>query len=109
MALEIRSASAPRDFTRFVDLPYRLYAGDPVWVPLLKDDIRLLFDRAKNPFFQHAEVEPFLAWRDGRVVGRIAAIDNRAHNEFHHDRVGFFGFFECEDDPEAARALKVAK
>jgi len=105
MALEIRSASAPRDFTRFVDLPYRLYAGDPVWVPLLKDDTRLLFDRAKNPFFQHAEVEPFLAWRDGRVVGRIAAIDNRAHNEFHHDRVGFFGFFECEDDPEAAQAL----
>ena len=105
MALEIRSASAPKDFTRFVDLPYRLYKGDPVWVPLLKDDIRLLFDRAKNPFFQHAEVEPFLAWRDGRVVGRIAAIDNRAHNEFHHDRVGFFGFFECEDDPEAAQAL----
>jgi GNAT superfamily N-acetyltransferase len=105
MALEIRSASEPKDFTRFVDLPYRLYRNDPTWVPLLKDDIRLLFDRVKNPFFDHAEAEPFLALRDGRVVGRIAAIDNRAHNEFHGDRVGFFGFFECEDDPEAAAAL----
>jgi len=105
MPLEIRSASNPSDFKRFVDLPYRLYKGDPVWVPLLKDDVRLLFNRKKNPFFEHAEVEPFLALRDGRVVGRITAIDNRAHNEFHGDKVGFFGFFECEDDFEAAAAL----
>jgi hypothetical protein len=105
MALEIRSATSKADFMRFVDLPFRLYKDDPVWVPPLKDDVRLLFNQAKNPFFQHGEVEPFLAWRDGRVVGRIAAIDNRAHNEFHGDQVGFFGFFECEDDPEAANAL----
>jgi GNAT superfamily N-acetyltransferase len=105
MPLEIRSAGEPKDFTRFVDLPFHLYRNDPCWVPPLKSDVRLLFDRAKNPFFQHAEVEPFLAWRDGRVVGRITAIDNRAHNEFHEDKVGFFGFFECEDDPEAAQAL----
>jgi GNAT superfamily N-acetyltransferase len=105
MALEIRSATEPKDFTRFVDLPFRLYQSDPFWVPPLKSDVRLLFDRAKNPFFEHAEVESFLAWRDGRVVGRIAAIDNRAHNEFHGDKVGFYGFFECEDDVEAAQAL----
>ena len=108
MALEIRPAHSPQDFTRFVELPYRLYRDDPVWVPLLKDDIRLLFNREKNPFFAHAEVEPFLALRDGRVVGRITAIENRAHNEFHEDKVGFFGFFECEDDPEAAQALFAA-
>jgi hypothetical protein len=77
MPLEIRSASAPSEFKRFVDLPYRLYKGDPVWVPLLKDDVRLLFNKVKNPFFAHGEVEPFLALRDGRVVGRITAIDNR--------------------------------
>ena len=105
MPLEIRSAATPPDFKRFVDLPYRLYKGDPLWVPPLKDDVRLLFNRTKNPFFEHAEVESFLAWKDGRVVGRIAAIDNRAHNEFHGDKVGFFGFFECEDDFEAAVAL----
>ena len=77
----------------------------PTWVPPLKSDVRLLFDRGKNPFFEHAEIESFLAWSGDRVVGRITAIDNRAHNEFHGDRVGFFGFFECEDDVPAATAL----
>ncbi len=65
----------------------------------------LLLDRRRNPFFDHAEAEYILAERVGRVIGRIAAIANRLHNESHGDRVGFFGFFECEDDPEAARAL----
>jgi hypothetical protein len=105
MALLIRPVRDPSDFTRFIDLPFRLYRDVPMWVPPLKSDVRGMFDRAKNPFFEHAEVESFLAVRDDRVVGRIAAIDNRAHNEFHEDRVGFFGFFECEEDPEAAGAL----
>ena len=56
-----------------------------------------LLSRSKNPFFQHAEAEYFLAERGGEVVGRIAAIANRLHNETHGDRVGFFGFFECVD------------
>lgn len=93
------------DFTRFLELPYRLYRDVPTWVPPLRSDTRLLFDRARNPFFEHATVESFLALAGDRVVGRISAIDNRAHNEFHGDRVGFFGFFECEDDADAARAL----
>ncbi len=76
-----------------------------MWVPPLKSDVRGMFDRARNPFFAHAEIESFLALAGDRVVGRIVAIDNRAHNEFHGDRVGFFGFFECEDDPAAATAL----
>ena len=76
-----------------------------MWVAPLKSDVRALFDRAKNPFFAHAGIECFLARHGERVVGRIVAIDNRAHNEFHGDRVGFFGFFECEDDPAAAKAL----
>ncbi len=76
-----------------------------MWVPPLKSDTRGMFDRAKNPFFAHAEIECFLAMAGDHVVGRIVAIDNRAHNEFHGDKVGFFGFFECEDDPAAATAL----
>ncbi len=89
----------------FIDLPYRLYRGHPVWVPPLRMAERDLMDRAKNPFFEHAEVEHFLALRGSRVVGRIAAIENRLHNEVHADRLGFFGFFDVEDDPEAAAAL----
>ncbi len=67
--------------------------------------MKLLLNRAKNPFFEHAEADYFLAWRDGRVVGRIAAIANRLHNETHDDRVGFFGFLESIDDPEVPQAL----
>ena len=64
-----------------------------------------LLSRTKNPFFEHGEAEYFLAERDGEVVGRIAAISNRLHNETHGDRVGFFGFFECIDDQAVADAL----
>ena len=64
-----------------------------------------LLSRTKNPFFEHAQAEYFIADRDGEIVGRIAAISNRLHNETHEDRVGFFGFFESVDDQEVATAL----
>jgi GNAT superfamily N-acetyltransferase len=76
-----------------------------MWVPPLRRDVAMLLDRSKNPFFEHAEAEYFLAERGNEVVGRIAAISNRLHNEIHEDRVGFFGFFESERDPEVAAAL----
>jgi hypothetical protein len=93
----------------FVNLPWRLYAGDPCWVPPLKKQVRGYLDE-NHPFYADgaAERDLFLAWRNGRVVGRVAAILNRAHNRVHGDRWGFFGFFECEDDPEAAEALFAA-
>jgi GNAT superfamily N-acetyltransferase len=65
----------------------------------------MLLSRAKNPFFEHAEAEYFIAERDHEVVGRIAAISNRLHNETHGDRVGFFGFFESIEDQSVADAL----
>lgn len=68
-------------------------------------DIRTLLSRKKNPFFTHADAEYFVAVRDGAVVGRIAAIENRTHNELHEDRVGFFGFFECVNDRAVSHAL----
>ena len=68
-------------------------------------DMAKLLDPARNPFFEHAEVAYFMAYRDGRPVGRIAAITNRLHNQIHEDKVGFFGWFECEYDHDAANAL----
>jgi GNAT superfamily N-acetyltransferase len=96
-----------RDLDRFVDLPWSLFdvARDPQWVPPLRATVYDALDRAKHPFYREAERELFLAVRDGRVVGRIAAIENRAHNRFHGDRVGFWGFFECVDDQAVADAL----
>lgn len=105
MALEIRPAASRRDMTAFIKLPWRLYRNEPNWVPPLIFERRQFLDRAKNPFFAHAEAEYFLAWRDGRVVGRITAQTDRNFNEFQGNDWGMFGFFECEDDAEAAQAL----
>jgi GNAT superfamily N-acetyltransferase len=89
----------------FIKLPYRLYRNEPTWVPPLLTDVRKRLDRDRNPFFHHAEGEYFLAWRDGRAVGRISAHIDRNLNEFQDNDWGLFGWFECEDDPEAVRAL----
>ncbi|MDZ4673634.1 MAG: hypothetical protein SGI84_04205, partial [Gemmatimonadota bacterium] len=104
----MRPVSSTRDRRRFIDLPYRLHAADTLWVPPLRRDVHALLDRQRNPFFEHASAEYFLAERGGAVVGRIAAIQNQLHNETHHDQVGFFGFFECIDDQSVADALLTA-
>ena len=71
-------------------------------------DLRTVLRRDRHPYHQHAETEYFLARRGGAVVGRIAASVNHLHNEFHEERTGFFGFFECIDDPSVARSLLAA-
>ena len=101
----VRVVTRTGDLRRFIALPYRLHRGDPQWVPPLRIEVRRLLDRRKNPFFAHGEAEYFLATRDGEIDGRIAAIHNRAHNDFHQDSVGFFGFFECVNDRAVANAL----
>jgi hypothetical protein len=105
-SVDIISVESSRDLRRFIDLPWKIYSRTeyPQWVPPLRIAVRDALDR-KNPFYKDADRQLFLALRDGVPVGRIAAIENRAHNAFHGDRVGFFGFFECRNDPDAARAL----
>jgi len=103
--LQIKEVKSRKDLKAFVMLPFRLYKGDPNWVPPLIGDQMKFLDPRHNPFFQHSEASLYLAVRDARVVGRISAHTNTRHNLEHHDEVGFFGFFECEEDPEAAKAL----
>ena len=105
MAVDVRPVAGKRDINTFIKLPWRLYRNEPLWVPPLLFERKRFFDRERNPFFKHAEAEYFLAWRDGRPVGRITAHIDRHFNEFQHHDWGMFGFFECEDDPEAAAAL----
>jgi hypothetical protein len=104
---DVVSVRTRRDLRRFVDLPWRLFdqQRSPQWVPPLRATVRDALDRENNPFYADADRELFLAWRGNVVVGRIAAIENRAHNRFHGDRVGFWGFFECIDDQAVADAL----
>jgi hypothetical protein len=90
---------------RFVQLPHRIYKDCPQWVPLLNIDAYTYLNRKKHPFHEHSDVEFFLAVRDGRDVGRIAAIENRPFNEYHKTKSADFYFFECENDTEAATAL----
>jgi GNAT superfamily N-acetyltransferase len=93
---------------QFLRLPWRIYAGDPNWVPPLLSDVRAALNAAKHPFHQRAKVQLFLARRAGQPVGRIAAVVNRAHNEFHQDRLGFVGLFESIDEQPVADALFAA-
>src|SRR5262244_3609914 len=93
-----------KELHRFFDVADRIYAGDPNWVPPLRDDVAKVFSD-ENPFLRHAEIQLFLARRDGEDVGRIAAILDRNHNEFHGEKCCFFGFFESVDDAAVARAL----
>ena len=93
------------DKDAFIRFPYELYANDPNWVaPLLMERKDFLNPR-KNPWFQFGKVELFLARRGGKVVGRIAAVDDPSYNKFHGTHLGFFGMFECIDDPGVARGL----
>jgi GNAT superfamily N-acetyltransferase len=101
----IRPVAGRRDLDRFIKLPMRLRRDDPQWVAPLLFERRAFLDRNKNPFFRHAEAEYFLAERDGRLVGRITAHVDRRWDEFQGGNDGMFGFFEVEDDRDAAAAL----
>jgi hypothetical protein len=102
---DIRPVASRTEWKQFVDLPYRLHAHDPMWVPPLRREERKLLDRNVHPYHQHAETEFFLAWDAGRPVGRIAASVNHQYDTHHEDQAGFFGFFESPEDPVTATGL----
>jgi GNAT superfamily N-acetyltransferase len=103
--IEIIPVANARDAREFMLLPWKIYHGDPHWVPPLIMDLKKLFNKEKYPFFQHSTADFFLARRDGETVGRIAAILNNNHNKFHNERCAFFGFFESSHDQAVATAL----
>ncbi len=105
MAVEIRPVRSRRDLNAFIKLPFALYSNETRWVAPLLMDVKKRLDRDKNPFFAHAEAEFFLASREGRPVGRISAHIDHHLNEFQGNDWGLWGWFECDDDPEAAAAL----
>ena len=90
---------------RFVRIPFRLYHNHPQWVPPLFIDAEMYLNRDKHPYYGHSDADFFIASRDGRDVGRIAALENRNFNKVHGTRQAQFYFFDCEDDPEAAAGL----
>jgi len=105
MRIEVRPVTSKHDLTTFIKLPWRLYREEPNWIPPLLMDVKKRLDQKRNPFFEHAEAQYFLAWRNGQAVGRISAHVDHNLNEFQGNAWGLFGWFECEDDPKAAQAL----
>ncbi len=90
---------------KFVKFPFTLYRNDPIWVPPFIKERLDFFDTKKNPFFEHAKHQLFLAHRGGELVGTIGAVVDENHNLAHREQTGAFGFFECIDDQSVASML----
>ena len=90
---------------RFIHLPWRIYQDDPCWMPPLIMSQEELLGFRKHPFYERSKSQSFLVTRGGRDVGRITAIVNAGHIDRYKEQRGFFGFFECDDDTAASRAL----
>lgn len=103
--IEVRPVSGGADYTTFIQLPRKLYKGMPGWVAPLDFDRRKTFDPKKNPFYKHADSERFLAWRDGKAVGRISAQIDHLHIERYNDATGHFGCLDTIDDADVVKAL----
>lgn len=104
-ATEIKAVTSKSDEMKFIKCQWNFYKGDKNFVPPMIMDRKKLLDKTKNPFYKHSEMQLFLAERDGAVVGRIGAIINHNHNTTHEDLIGFFGFFECENNQQTANLL----
>ncbi len=105
MSIEVNEVKTKSDLKKFVKFPFSLYSGNQYWVPPLIADELAAFDRTKNPVFQHADCRLFLAYKDNRLAGRIAAINNRLANEKYQTKNLRFDWFDVIDDFEVARAL----
>ncbi len=103
--IEVRPVRTPRERRAFLEFPWRIYRGDPAWVPPLLPQRRKRIDPARGPFFRHGQAEFFIAWRGREPVGTICAAEDYSRNEYLGVRDIVFGFFECIDDDDAAGAL----
>lgn len=104
-AVQCEEVRSRRERRQFLDLERTIYRDDPNWVPPIWQVRRELVGFKPHPFYDDAECQAFLVRRGDRPVGRVLAIVNHAHNRRYDDKRGFFGFFECEDDLDAAVAL----
>ena len=104
-SVEIRPVHGADARMQFIKMPWSLYANDPHWVPPLIADMKEFIDPRKGVFFKQGQAELFLAYRNGKAVGRISAQISHRHREIYNDQKGFFGFFECEDNQQTASAL----
>jgi len=102
--ITLKEVKTDKDLLAFIRFPWELYKGDPCWVPpLIKDQLQKL--GPEHPFHSDSEMTLYLAYLEGRIVGRIAGIIDHNYVEFHQEKAGFFGFFESIPEVEAAETL----
>jgi len=108
MSVEIRLVETKRDLKTFIKVPFEIFKGNPYWVPpLIMDDLDT-FNPKKNPAFEHAEARLFLAYKDGKAVGRIAGILSHVANDKYKTKNLRFGWIDAINDYEVARSLLLA-
>lgn len=116
--ITIKKAQTKAEKKAFMMLPFEIYKHSKYWVPPLLMDMRHMFDistladralgvKGKHPFYEYGQIQLFMAYRDGKAVGRIAAINNPRYNKYHPEEggTGFFGFFDSINDQEVANTL----
>jgi GNAT superfamily N-acetyltransferase len=101
----VHLVTSPKELREFTRFPWRIYRGDPNWVPPVMAEREALLDPKRNPFFRQGEVELFLARRAGQTAGTIAVGIDRFANAHRQENVAFFGLFETVEDKEVARTL----
>lgn len=103
--MEIISVTTSADLKRFINLPYRLYHDDPVWIPPLRSEVSKQFDKRRNPTLDHCDFSLFILNRGKETIGRIAAFTDTIALDAWKEPVGLFGYYECINDPEATKML----
>ncbi len=103
--IKIVSVNNKSLLNKFIKFPFEVYKDDPNWVAPLNFERKQFFNPEKNPFYEHAEMDLFLAFKGEKLAGRIAAIKNSIHNDLHEDKLGFFGFYEVFNDQEVSDAM----
>jgi GNAT superfamily N-acetyltransferase len=103
--MKIYPVQTKADLRAFLDLPYRLYHSDPVWVPPLRSDQRGQFDPSHNPLLDHCEWQHFLLKENGEILGRVTAFIDRLAIEAWDQQIGFFGYYECVQNQAASQML----
>lgn len=103
--IETREVNGKKDWELFIEVPFQLFKSDSVWVPPLRVEVRKNLDPRKNPFFQHGNLKAWYVQEGNKLLGRIAAFVDLEYNQYHQCQVGFFGFFDCVDQPSVAKIL----
>ncbi|HEM48678.1 MAG TPA: N-acetyltransferase [Caldithrix sp.] len=105
MAVNIVPVINSKQKKQFINFEWTVNKSTPNWISPLRTERIKVLNTKKNPFYSHAEIQLFLAYNNDKITGRIAAITNQNYNNFQNDNAGFFGFFDCINDQEAANAL----